>query len=102
MMKHGGVYIFNTTIKSGDAGYPLLQFRQQLSDLPHLRREDFGVGQEVMPEHFDDEVELTQVLPLLCDFKPYQVVVRQLPRRQRFLCALRHQANVLLLVKHVH
>ncbi len=37
--------------------------------LPHLRREDLGVGQEVMSEHFDDEVELTQVLTLLCDFK---------------------------------
>lgn len=26
------------------------------ASLPHLRREDFGVGQEVMAEHFDDEV----------------------------------------------
>lgn len=55
-----------------------------------------------MPKHFDDEVELPQILPFLCDFKPHQVVVRQLPRGRRLLCALRHQANVLLLVKHVH
>ena len=55
-----------------------------------------------MAEHFDDEVELAQVLPLLCDFKPHQVVVRELPGGRRLLCALRHQANVLLLVKHVH
>lgn len=55
-----------------------------------------------MAEHFDDEVELAQVLPLLCDFKPHQVVVRELPGGRRLLCALRHQADVLLLVKHVH
>lgn len=72
------------------------------ASLPYLRREDFGVGQEVMAEHFNDEVELAQVLPLLCDFKPHQVVVRELPSGRRLLCALRHQADVLLLVKHVH
>lgn len=72
------------------------------ASLPHLRREDFGVGQEVMAEHFDDEVELAQVLPLLRDFKPHQVVVRELPGGRRLLCALRHQADVLFLVKHVH
>jgi len=69
---------------------------------PHLRREDLGVGQEVLAEHFDDEVELSQVLPLLCDFQPHQVVVRELPGGRRLLGALRHQADVLLLVEHVH
>lgn len=76
--------------------------KQYCAGRPHLRCEDFGVGQEVVAEHFDDEVELSQVLPLLRDFKPHQVVVRELPRGRRLLCALRHQADVFLLVKHVH
>lgn len=82
--------------------YPILTSLINCASLSHQRSEDFGVRQEVMAEHFDDEIELTQVLPFLCDFKPHQVVVRELPRGQWFLCALRHQANVLLLVKHVH
>lgn len=68
----------------------------------HLRREDFGVGQEVMAEHFDDKVELSQVLTLLRDLEPHQVVVRELTRGRRLLCALRHQTDVVLLVEHVH
>lgn len=53
-------------------------------------------------EHFDNEVQLSQVLPLLCDFKPHQIIIRELPRGQGLLCTLRHQPNILLLVKHVH
>lgn len=56
----------------------------------------------MMAEHFDDEVELAQVLPLLCDLQPHQVVVRELAGGGRLLRALRHQADVLLLVEHVH
>lgn len=60
-----------------------------------LRREGFGVGQEVMAEHFDDEVELSQVLPLLRDFKPHQVVVRELPGgRRRVMRVLRGRFSV--------
>lgn len=65
-------------------------FLINFESLPHLRLKDFGVAQEVLAEHFDDEVELTQVLPLLCDFKPHQVVIGELPGGRRLLCALRH------------
>lgn len=68
----------------------------------HLRREDFVVGHKVMAENLDDEVELSQVLALLGNLEPHQVVVGELPRRRRLLGALGHQADVLLLVKHVH
>lgn len=79
-----------------------LVFLIECAGLPHLRRKDFGVGEEVLAEHLDDQVELSQVLPLLCDFEPHQVVVRELPGGRRLLGALGHQADVLLLVEHVH
>lgn len=67
----------------------------------HMRCEEPPVGQKSFPEHFDDEVELPQVLPLLCNLIPHQVVVVELPRGGGLVLTQRNQPN-LILVKHIH